>query len=43
MWITYDQNVDALYIRFNEAPVTTKHLRDGYCRRLRFRWAFGRN
>ena len=26
MRITYDQNVDALYIRFKETTVTTKHL-----------------
>jgi len=29
MRITYDQNVDALYIRFKEATVTTKHLGEG--------------
>jgi uncharacterized protein YuzE len=27
--ITYDQNVDALYIRFKETTVTTKHLGEG--------------
>ena len=26
MRITYDQEVDALYIRFQETTVTTKHL-----------------
>jgi YD repeat-containing protein len=29
MRITYDPEVDALYIRFHEATVTTKHLADG--------------
>ncbi len=29
MRITYDQEVDALYIRFHETAVTTKHLADG--------------
>jgi uncharacterized protein YuzE len=29
MRITYDPKVDALYIRFKEAPVTTKHLAEG--------------
>ena len=29
MRITYDREVDALYIRFKEAQVTTKHLGDG--------------
>ena len=29
MKITYDQEVDALYIRFKETTVTTKHLADG--------------
>jgi len=29
MRITYDQNVDALYIRFKETTVTTKHLGEG--------------
>ena len=29
MTITYDQQVDALYIRFRETTVTTKHLADG--------------
>jgi len=29
MRITYDQEVDALYIRFKETTVTTKHLADG--------------
>lgn len=29
MKITYDQEVDALYIRFREATVTTKHLGEG--------------
>lgn len=29
MRITYDQNVDALYIRFKESTVTTKHLGEG--------------
>ncbi len=29
MRITYDQEVDALYIRFKEATVTTKHLAEG--------------
>jgi len=27
--ITYDHEVDALYIRFKEATVTTKHLAEG--------------
>jgi len=27
--ITYDRKVDALYIRFAETTVTTKHLADG--------------
>ena len=27
--ITYDREVDALYIRFKETTVTTKHLDDG--------------
>jgi len=27
--ITYDRKVDALYIRFEETTVTTKHLADG--------------
>ena len=29
MKITYDKEVDALYIRFLETTVTTKHLADG--------------
>ena len=29
MRITYDPKVDALYIRFEEAQVTTKHLAEG--------------
>ena len=29
MRITYDHTVDALYIRFKETPVTTKHLAEG--------------
>ncbi len=29
MHITYDPEVDALYIRFKETPVTTKHLAEG--------------
>lgn len=29
MKITYDKEVDALYIRFLETTVTTKHLTDG--------------
>ncbi len=29
MRITYDQKVDALYIRFKETTVTTKHLGEG--------------
>jgi len=29
MRITYDQEVDALYIRFKETTVTTKHLAEG--------------
>ena len=29
MRITYDPEVDALYIRFEEAPVTTKHVAEG--------------
>ena len=29
MKITYDSEVDALYIRFTETTVTTKHLEDG--------------
>ncbi len=29
MRITYDPEVDALYIRFKETEVTTKHLADG--------------
>ena len=29
MRITYDPKVDALYIRFEEAQVTTKHLTEG--------------
>jgi len=29
MKITYDREVDALYIRFKETTVTTKHLEDG--------------
>ena len=29
MKITYDPEVDALYIRFSEATVTTKHLSEG--------------
>jgi uncharacterized protein YuzE len=29
MRITYDREVDALYIRFREATVTTKHLTEG--------------
>ncbi|MBZ0254300.1 MAG: DUF2283 domain-containing protein [Candidatus Methylomirabilis sp.] len=29
MRITYDREVDALYIRFEETTVTTKHLAEG--------------
>ena len=29
MRITYDPTVDALYIRFEETTVTTKHLAEG--------------
>jgi len=29
MRITYDSEVDALYIRFKETTVTTKHLENG--------------
>ena len=29
MRITYDREVDALYIRFHETSVTTKHLEEG--------------
>jgi len=29
MRITYDREVDALYIRFQETSVTTKHLGEG--------------
>jgi uncharacterized protein YuzE len=29
MRVNYDQNVDAPYIRFKEAPVTSKHLGEG--------------
>ncbi|HHT9132127.1 MAG TPA: DUF2283 domain-containing protein [Candidatus Tripitaka californicus] len=29
MKITYDPEVDALYIRFRETTVTTKHLAEG--------------
>ena len=29
MRITYDREVDALYIRFTETTVTTKHLAEG--------------
>ena len=29
MRISYDREVDALYIRFKETTVTTKHLEDG--------------
>lgn len=29
MRITYDPEVDALYIRFEEGTVTTKHLSEG--------------
>jgi uncharacterized protein YuzE len=29
MKITYDSEVDALYIRFRETTVTTKHLTEG--------------
>ena len=29
MKISYDREVDALYIRFKETTVTTKHLEDG--------------
>ena len=29
MKITYDHEVDALYIRFKETTVTTQHLADG--------------
>jgi len=29
MRITYDREVDALYIRFKETMVTTKHLEEG--------------
>lgn len=30
MKITYDPEVDALYIRFYETTVTTKHLAEGF-------------
>ena len=29
MKITYDHEVDALYIRFKETTVTTKHIAEG--------------
>jgi len=29
MKITYDREVDALYIRFKEGPVTTEHVAEG--------------
>ena len=29
MKITYDKEVDALYIRFSDTTVTTKHLAEG--------------
>ena len=29
MIITYDEEVDALYIRFHETTVTTQHLTEG--------------
>lgn len=29
MYITYDPEVDALYIRFKETTVSTKHLAEG--------------
>lgn len=29
MKITYDPEVDALYIRFRETPVTTQHIGEG--------------
>lgn len=29
MRITYDREIDVLYIRFKETTVTTKHLADG--------------
>jgi len=29
MRITYDSDVDALFIRFLEGPVTTKHVAEG--------------
>ena len=29
MRITYDPEVDALYIRFEDVPVTTKHVAEG--------------
>lgn len=29
MKITYDRQVDALYIRFKETTITTKHLAEG--------------
>jgi len=29
MRITYDSEIDALYIRFIEAPVTSKHVAEG--------------
>jgi uncharacterized protein YuzE len=29
MTITYDSEVDALYIRFLDVPVTTKHVAEG--------------
>ncbi len=29
MKITYDSEIDALYIRFRETTVTTKHLAEG--------------
>ncbi len=30
MRITYDPEVDALYIRFREATVTTEHIAEGF-------------
>jgi uncharacterized protein YuzE len=31
MKITYDSEVDVLYIRFIETTVTTKHIAEGIC------------
>jgi hypothetical protein len=34
MKITYDPEVDALYIRFQDTTVTTQHLAEGFGGRL---------